>query len=124
LLVDPSVLCKPRATTLHGGCSEFPTITLRRKVPLDRFDRLVVPNTPVIAGIMVGVPWGIVAKTHFLDEEFLDCEVMMLLKSVGEPGEAVVSQPLVAGTTMIWVVIDLSHRRSNLTVVEIDQLVE
>jgi hypothetical protein len=93
---------------------------LRGEVPLDRFDRLVVPNTPVIAGIMVGGRLSIVAKTYFFDEEFLDSEIVMRVKSVGEPREAVVGQPLVAGTTMIWVVVGFSHRRSNLTVVEID----
>jgi hypothetical protein len=46
------------------------------------------------------------------------------LEGVGEPGEAVVGQPLVAGPPVIWVVIVVSHRRSNLAVVEIDQFVE
>jgi len=49
---------------------------------------------------------------------------VVLLKRVGQPGEAVVSQPLIAGSAVIWIVFGLSHYWADLTVVELDQLFE
>jgi len=49
---------------------------------------------------------------------------MMLLKGVGQSREAMLGQPLVAGTTVIWPIISLSHCWPDFTVVEIDQFVE
>jgi len=124
LLVDASVLGEPGATA--GDCrdSEFATIPLRREVRLDRLDGLVTADTPLVAGVTGVVPWGIVAKTDLLNEEFLHREVVMLLQRVGQPREAVVSQPLVAGSAVIWLVSVLPNHWSDLAVVELDQLVE